>query len=414
MKPSPYSHYPENPRTNPDKSSRTRNTFAVLGAILAVIAAATAFLVKKCTEEKPSDKPKFEGNLPNPELDKPSSAHAKNGSAHKHKHQSQRDTTQENELESAIILSDDDQLTLEEACQDIKDSVTYNDPGAIQDAFAAAEDLMPPASLESVHGFLQRMGRECGISEAQLFSILGKAIKQGDTRTAGFLNNYIVSRCADENLSAVMNNSKQLAVDFEACETPRDKCERSLEEKAQTACESIPWTDEESKISCLEPYWDNAEKQCETVPHDAHARSQCMQAAFLADDQRKKQKEENELTCPDRTAQAMGMDLKRIQSLNAEAVGNKLATLRLTLLNPTSELSEDLLRQYMAELRQFLISKDINPFLESLGLKEADEFLTKYIEEVARALRNRGKPYSSYAGLLESMWSLREVLHDED
>ena len=49
-----------------------------------------------------------------------------------------------------------------------------------------------------------------------------------------------------------------------------------------------------------------------------------------------------------------------------------------------------------------------------LGLKEADEFLTKYIEEVARALRNRGEPYSAYAGLLESIWSLREVMPNED
>lgn len=399
-----------NPQTNSDKPLSTGDTVGVVALALAVIIGGTAITVRKCTGEKQSDKLKIEGK----QADEP--AHAKDASVHKPKHQPRMDTVQADEPDSSLILSDDDQPTLEEACQEIKDSITYDEPGAIQDAFRAAKDLMPPANnvLENAHGFLQRMGTTCNISEAQLFSILGKAISQGDTRTAGFLNDYIVSRCADESLSAVMEDGKQLFADFDACETPRDKCEKPLKAGASIACESIPWTNEEGKTSCLKPYWDNMENQCGALPHDTSAKWQCVRAASSADDQRKKQREENEPTCPDRTAQAMGTDLQKIQSLNAEAVGNKLATLRLTLLNPTSELSEDLLRQYMAELRQFLISKDINPFLESLGLKEADEFLTKYIEEVARALRNRGEPYSAYAGLLESIWSLREVLHDED
>lgn len=403
MKPTSPSEIPTQQYSDRSGKNNTLVRSIAVG-IIALIATVTA--IRSC----PNEDKKQKETMPNPKPDKPKSAHAKNGSAHK------RDTTNEDELKSAIILSDDDQLTLEEACQDIKDSVTYDDPGAIQDAFRAAENLMPPAknSLENAHGFLQRMGQKCDISEAQLLSILGKAIKQGDTRTAGFLNDYIASRCANESLSAVMKNSKQLFADFDACETPRDKCEKPLVAEASTACESIPWTDEEGKVSCLKPHWDNAEKQCGTLPHDAHAKLQCIQAASLDYNQREELREKNESTCPDRTAQAMGVNLKRIQSLNAEAVGNKLATLRLTLLNPTSELSEDLLRQYMAELRQILISKDINPFLESLGLKEADEFLTKYIEEVARALRDRGEPHSVYAGLLESIWSLREVLHDED
>ena len=378
-----------------------------VGAVL--VLAAMAFIslrVHACMDgDKLDDKP---------QTDEP--AHAKDASVHKPKHQPRRDTVQADEPDSSLILSDDDQPTLEEACQEIKDSVTYDEPGAIQDAFRAAENLMPNATnpLEGAHGFLQRMGRACGMSEIQLLNILTKAIEQGDTRTAGFLNDYIVSRCSDEDLRALMTGSKQLYADLGDCETPREKCEKPLQIQGSEACESISWTDEEGKISCLQPHWDNMKKQCGTLPHDTDASFKCSRTASSAYDQRNEQREEDKLTCPDRTAQAMGTDLQRIQSLNAQAVGNKLATLRLTLLDPTSELSEDLLRQYMAELRQFLISKDISPFLESLGLKEADEFLTKYIEEVARALRNRGEPYSAYAGLLEAIWSLREVMHDED
>lgn len=346
------------PQAKPEKLLSTGDTIGVIGLALAVIITGTAFTIKKCTGERESDEQKIE------KLQTDEPAYAKNGSAHKPKHQPQRDTTQEDAPESSLILSDDDQPTLEESCQEVKDSVTYDDPGAIYDAFATAQDFMPDRSaFEDANDFLRLMSKTCGMSEAQLLGILKKTVDQGDTRIAGFLNDYITSRCSDEGLRELTATSKQLRADFDACETPREKCEKPLKIQGSEECENIPWTDEDGKVSCMQPYWDNMKKQCETLPHDTNAAFKCSRAASSDYDQRIKQGKENEHTCPDRIAQEIGTDLQNIQSLNAQAVGNKLATLRLALLDPASELSEDLIQQYMGELRQFLISKDVGHFL---------------------------------------------------
>ena len=58
--------------------------------------------------------------------------------------------------------------------------MTYDEPGAIQDAFRAAADGLcrtPQTPLEGARGFLQRMGRVCG-SEIQLLIFLTATIEQ--------------------------------------------------------------------------------------------------------------------------------------------------------------------------------------------------------------------------------------------
>lgn len=71
MKTPPYSHYPENPRTNPDKPLSTRNTICVVGLALTVIVLGTSFAVRKCTGEAQPDKSKVETPTTPEKIEKP-------------------------------------------------------------------------------------------------------------------------------------------------------------------------------------------------------------------------------------------------------------------------------------------------------------------------------------------------------
>lgn len=266
---------------------------------------------------------------------------------------------------------DVEELTIEQACQELKNVTEEDDATVIYPLLKNIMSLLEnDIAMESGYESFRKIAESCNFSTKQFLDILKIAINQGDTRVADLVNDLIKKKC-------------------------RDKKSELTDQHFKKYMEGL--------------------KSCSGLPmEDIDGRKKCVQDAIERKGQRQEEaKDFAENQCPSETAADWGLDQDKVEELAALGYANDLATGRLVLMNPNVTPSEDDIMAYMVALRPLVVHLNGPAILEALGVKDETEFKKKYFDDVAESLKKQeGELYKKSAHLLETLYGLKEVLGD--
>lgn len=266
---------------------------------------------------------------------------------------------------------DASELTVEQACQELKNITAEDDATGIYSLLKNIMDLLENnITMESGDETFGKIAGACNFSEKQLLNILKIAIEQGDTRVADLVNDLIRKKCRDKTGELTTQHFQEYMRDMRSCG-------------------QLPMEDIAGRKACV--------------------------GQGVAGRERRKQEAKDfaENQCPSETAADMGLDQDKIEELAALKYANELATGKLVLINPEVAPSKDDIMAYMMALRPIVAHLNGPAILEALGVKSEAEFKKKYIDDVAVALKkHEGELYQNFAKALEAIYKIGKALEN--